>query len=52
MIERKCYVCGLIWQVSIQQIHKPKKNIFVPTVLIRKTKRDIRDYAKKLNEVI
>lgn len=45
MIERKCYVCGLIWQVSIQQIHKPK-NIFVPTVLIRKTKRDIRDYAK------
>jgi len=27
MIERKCYVCGLIWQVSIQQIHKPKKYI-------------------------
>ena len=45
MIERKCYVCGLIWQVSIQQIHKPKKYI-CPTVLIRKTKRDIRDYAK------
>lgn len=51
MIERKCYVCGLIWQVSIQQIHKPKKYI-CPQCANKKDKTVYKELRKKLNEVI